>query len=63
MTYSMTYHDNLLACNFVTYMLFVIFQWDKNNQIDRAFISGTLFVTRRGIPAIIRGEKSVTLIS
>ena len=34
-----------------------------NNQIDRAFISGTLFVTRRSIPAIIRGVKSVTLIS
>ena len=31
--------------------------------IDRAFISGTLFVTCRGIPALIRREKSVTLIS
>ena len=57
MTYSLTYHDNLLAYNFVTYMQLEIFQKDKNNQIDRAFISGTLFVTR------IRGEKSVTLIS
>ena len=34
-----------------------------NNQIDRAFTSGTLFVMCRGFPALIRREKSVTLIS